>query len=168
MNATIILSTALAMLLVTNSIKTSSTSEKEFAYNTELNAKNQVVTQSVYRVEGDKYLHQQVKYNYSYNAQNQLEQKEVLKWNTLTAGWEKSYCLNFSYDASGTSITYAQWNAASKAYTEVKEKTIYSCDKETLLPTAYQNYQWEEAFQRWSLVTEHAVSGEESLYAIRD
>lgn len=68
MNATIILSVALAMLSVAGSVKASSA--EKFAYNTELDTNNQVVTQCVYKVEDGKYLHQQVKYHFVYDDQN--------------------------------------------------------------------------------------------------
>lgn len=165
MNATIIISAALVLLSVTGSAKASDTN---YAYNTEMNSDKKVTTQTVYKIEDGKYLHYQVKYNFIYDAQNLLKQKEVLKWNSATSGWEKSYCMSFSRDVSGTTITYARWNAKSGAYSEVKEKAVYNQDEETRLLAGYQNFKWDKQSQQWDLVLEHTTIGwEEALYAAR-
>lgn len=162
MNATIIISAALAMLSVTSPAIASDT---QYAHSTETTS-GRVTTQTVYKVEADKYLHCHVKNNFSYNAQNLLQQKEVLKWNSATSGWEKSYCINFSYDLSGTTITYARWDSKNNAYSEVLEKAIYNQDKETRLLASYQSFKWNKHAQQWELVTEHATIGwSDALYA---
>lgn len=164
MNATIIISATIALLSVTAS---ANASEKDFAYNTEV-SNNQVTAQTVYKIEEGKYLHQQLKYNFVYDAQNLLKQKEVLRWNSATCGWEKSYCLHFTYDASETTVTYARWDAKEKAYSKGKEKAVYSQNEATRLLAAYQNFKWNEQSQQWNLVVEHATIGwNEALYAAR-
>ena len=163
MNATIIISVALAMLSVMGS---ATASELQYAHNTET-ISGRVTTQTVYKVEADKYLHCHVKNNFSYNAQNQLQQKEVLKWNSAISGWEKSYCMNFSYDFSGTTITYARWDSKKNAYSEVLEKAVYNQDKETRLLASYQSFKWNKQSQHWDLVIDHTTIGwNDTLYAI--
>lgn len=162
MNATIIISAVLVMLSVAGSATASDT---QYAHNTET-ASGRVTTQTVYKVEADKYLHCHVKNNFSYNAQNLLQQKEVLKWNSATSGWEKSYCLNFSYDEAETTVTYTRWDTQNNAYSEVLEKAIYNQDEKRLL-ASYQSFKWNKQSQQWDLVTEHATtSWSDTLYAI--
>lgn len=162
MNATIIISAALIMLSVVGSARAS---ETQYAHNTEMTS-GRVTTQTVYKVEADKYLHCHVKNNFSYNAQNQLQQKEVLKWNSAVSGWEKSYCINFSYDLSKTIVTYAQWDAKNKAYSEAQEKAIYNQDEESHLLASYQSFKWNKRSQQWDLVIDHTTIGwNDTLYA---
>lgn len=163
MNATIIISAALIMLSAMGSATALGT---QYAYNTETTS-DRVTTQTVYKVEANKYLHCHVKNNFSYNAQNQLQQKEVLKWNSAVSGWEKSYCINFSYNLSETIVTYAQWDAKNKVYSEVLEKAIYSQDEESHLLASYQSFKWNKQSQQWDLVIEHGTMGwSDALYAI--
>lgn len=164
MNATIIISAALVMLSVTGAAKTP---DSQYAHNTET-TDGRVTTQTVYKVESDQYLHCHLMYNFSYNAQNLLQQKEVLKWNSATSGWEKSYCMNFSYDQSSTTITYARWDAKNKAYREILEKAIYNQDEETRLLASYQSFKWDKRSQQWDLVTEHTtIDWSNALYVNR-
>ena len=162
MNATIIISAALIMLSVTGSAKAS---DMQYAHNTET-TNGRVTTQTVYKVEGDKYLHCHVKYKFSYNAQNLLQQKEVLRWNSAVAGWEKSYCINYSHNQSETTMTYARWDSKKKAYSEIQEKAIYNKDEETHLLASYQSFKWNKQSQQWDLITEHAtIHWNNALYA---
>lgn len=164
MNATIIISAVLVMLSVTGLATT--TEETQYAHCTETTS-DRVTTQTVYKVEADKYLHCHVKNKFSYNAQNQLQQKEVLKWNSAISGWEKSYCINFSYDQSETTATYARWDTKNKAYSEVLEKATYNQDKETHLLASYQSFKWNKQSQQWDVVIEHDTIGwSDALYAI--
>ena len=88
MNATVILSAVMAMA-------TSVASVSNFAYNSEIN-NGKVESQTVYEVQNQQYLQPHLKYNYTYDEQNRLIQKEVLKWNKQAQKYDKDRCAKAS------------------------------------------------------------------------
>lgn len=153
MNATIIITTATLLATVLGMSDNAST---EFAYNTELN-NNVVSGQTVFRKDDSgRMLSRQLKYNFTYDAQNRLAQKEVLRWNENTRKWVNDHCLNYQYTTNGYSVEYVRWNAKAEAYCDVTEKTVYEQnigDQQA----SYQNYQWDGKTGGWKLKTEHAT-----------
>ena len=146
MNATVILSAVMAMA-------TSVASVSNFAYNSEIN-NGKVESQTVYEVQNQQYLQPHLKYNYTYDEQNRLIQKEVLKW-TITYGTDE------------TAVEYASWNAKTNAYSNIKEKAVY---RENAMGMAenYQSYAWNERQNEWNLVVEHAtLNWEEALLTMK-
>lgn len=88
----------------------------EYVYNTE--GHEDVISSTVVykKSENGKFLSHHLKYNYTYDEQQRLVKKEVLKWNSCSATWENSHCLNYEYGASGYSIEYALWNKSASEY----------------------------------------------------
>lgn len=151
--------TSFAVTAANNSNKT-----PDFAYNTETNG-NQVVSKTVYRVESQKFLHKHLKYNYTYNNEGHLSKKEVLKWNREKENFEKQYCLNFNYNGNEVDIEMVSWNAKMKAYSTVKEKTVYQVSGENKVIN-YCNYKWSERNNNWKLIMSHTTSADiENLLA---
>ena len=76
-----------------------------FAYNAETSEDGIVTAKTVYRKSVcGKYLSPTLKYNYVYDGEQRLAQKEVLKWNGVTGEWDKSHILNYMYDENGYAI----------------------------------------------------------------
>ena len=159
MNATVILSAVMAMA-------TSVASVSNFAYNSEIN-NGKVESQNVYEVQNQKYLQPHLKYNYTYDEQNRLIQKEVLKWNKQAQKYDKDRCLTITYGTDETAVEYASWNAKTNAYSNIKEKAVY---RENAMGMAenYQSYAWNERQNEWNLVVEHAtLNWEEALLTMK-
>lgn len=148
MNATVILSAVMAMA-------TSAGSISNFAYNSVIND-GKVESQTVHEVQNQKYLQPHLKYNYTYDEQNRLIQKEVLKWNKQVQKYDKDRCLTITYDTDETAVEYAFWNAGTNAYSNIKEKAVYR-GNETGMAENYQSYAWNERQNEWDLVVEHAT-----------
>ena len=149
MNATVILSAVMAMA-------TSVASVSNFAYNSEIN-NGKVESQTVYEVQNQQYLQPHLKYNYTYDEQNRLIQKEVLKWNKQAQ----------KYGTDETAVEYASWNAKTNAYSNIKEKAVY---RENAMGMAenYQSYAWNERQNERNLVVEHAtLNWEEALLTMK-
>ena len=149
MNATVILSAVMAMA-------TSVASVSNFAYNSEIN-NGKVESQTVYEVQNQQYLQPHLKYNYTYDEQNRLIQKEVLKWNESTQSFEKHHSLNFFYTDDVT-VEYALWNEQSNAYTDIKQKAVYRQTDSSVL--RYLSYEWDEKNNDWSLTADHHMTDE--------
>lgn len=108
-----------------------------FVYNTEVAADDDTVkAQVVYRRSDDgKYLSHHLRYCYTYDEQQRLVRKEVLKWDSAAGGWRKSYCLNYTYEENGYSVSYAWWNAQKETYTEAVAKQTYDEQTEGVVYT---------------------------------
>lgn len=145
---TLVLSVIIAMTSVVNAV--SGNRVNNFAYNTETNG-GRTETQTVYKVENNKYLHNHVKYNYIYNNDGRIQQKEVLKWNEATKSFEKHHSLNFFYTDDVT-IEYAAWNEKDNAYSDIKEKAVYQTNDNKL---RYLSYEWSPKENNWNLKEEH-------------
>lgn len=150
MNATVILSAVMA-------VATSASTLSDFAYNNEI-INGKVESQTVYEVQSQKYLQPHLKYNFAYDSQNRLSQKEVLKWNEQTRNYEKDHCLNISYNDGETAIEYASWDTMANAYSNVKEKAIYHTNAKGALEK-YQSYEWNKGLHNWNLVVDHTTIG---------
>lgn len=93
---TLVISAIIAMTSLVNVVSATAVNRTDnFAYNTETND-GRVETQTVFKVENQKFLHRHLKYNYIYDNSGRISQKEVLKW-----------------------------NEQSNAYTDIKQKAVY-------------------------------------------
>lgn len=156
---TLVISVIIAMTSVVNAAADNRVNQ--FAYNTETN-EGRVQTQTVFKVENNKYLHNHVKYNYIYDKAGRVSRKEVLKWNENTQRFENHHSLNFFYSDEVT-IEYALWNEKDSAYSNIKEKAVYQLNDGTM---RYLSYEWNEKANEWKLDTEHdAIYWGESLLA---
>lgn len=108
-----------------------------FVYNTEVSDDDTVTAQVVYRRSDDgKYLSHHLRYSYTYDEQQRLSRKEVLKWDNANGEWRKSHCLDYVYDESGYSVSYARWDARKETYAEAVAKQTYDERTEGIVYTA--------------------------------
>lgn len=150
---TLVLSVVIAMTSVFNAFSNSNLTE--FAYNTITNGER-VESQTVYIVENGKYLQRHLKYNYTYDADGNVSQKEVLKWSEITKVFEKQYCLNFTYSSLETSIEYVAWSAKTESYSDARAKTVYQTnDAEHSLN--YISYEWNKKENTWNVASEYTM-----------
>lgn len=149
----LVLSVVIAMTSVVNAV--SGNKVNEFAYNSKENNLEQVESQTVFKVENQKFLQNHLQYNFIYDNKGRVSKKEVMKWNEIMQVFEKQYCLNFNYTGEEVSIEYATWNKNEKAYSDIKEKAIYQTSENNL---RYLGYEWNSKESKWNLVTEHDAS----------
>ena len=143
---TLVISAIIAMTSLVNVVSAAAVNRTDnFAYNTETND-GRVETQTVFKVENQKFLHRHLKYNYIYDNSGRISQKEVLKWNESTQSFEKHHSLNFFYTDDVT-VEYALWNEQSSAYTDISV-------------LRYLSYEWDEKNNDWSLTADHHMTDE--------
>lgn len=147
---TLVLSVVIAMTSVVNAV--SGNKVNEFAYNSKENHLEQVESQTVFKVEDQKFLHNHLQYNFTYDHEGRVTKKEVMKWNEIMQVFEKQYCLNLSYAGNEVSIEYVAWNKKEKAYSDIKEKAVYQTGESNL---RYLGYEWNKKENKWNLITEH-------------
>lgn len=120
-----------------------------FAYDAKL-CDDVVSSQIVYQKSDDgKYLSRHFKYNYTYDAEQRLVKKEVMKWDVWTNKWINSHCLNYTYSSNGYSIEYVRWNTQNTNYTDVMEKQTY--DETVNGAMAICSYSWDNKDSQWIL-----------------
>ena len=154
---TLVVLVVFALTSVVNAV--SNNNLEGFAYNTEMK-EGRVKTETVFKVENRKYLHNHLQYNYSYNAEERISAKEVLKWSKENQRFEKQYCLNFSYDGTDINVEYVAWNSKMNAYADVKAKTVYQINA---MGANYQSYKWNKKDNSWNLTAEHSTQAEEIM-----
>ena len=154
---TLVVLVVFALTSVVNAV--SNNNLEGFAYNPEMN-EGRVKTETVFKVENRKYLHNHLQYNYSYNAEERISAKEVLKWSKENQRFEKQYCLNFSYDGTDINVEYVAWNSKMNAYADVKAKTVYQINA---MGANYQSYKWNKKDNSWNLTAEHSTQAEEIM-----
>lgn len=159
---TLVLSVVFALTAVVNAV--SGNRVNNFAYNSE-KQENGVETQMVYKVKEGKYLERHLQYNYTYDQKGRVSAKEVLKWNQDNLRFEKQYCLNFNYsNDSEVSVELAAWSTKDADYTNVKAKTVYQMNAESI---NYMSFNWNEEKSDWDLKVEHSYTGEGGLLAMQ-
>lgn len=86
---TLVISAIIAMTSLVNVVSAAAVNRTDnFAYNTETND-GRVETQTVFKVENQKFLHRHLKYNYIYDNSGRISQKEVAKEiSTMSSGSE--------------------------------------------------------------------------------
>lgn len=152
---TLVMTAIFAMTSMVNAF--SANTEKSFAYNVVMDGEK-VETQMVYEVEDGKFLHNHLQYNFKYDAENRLIQKEALKWNEIENAYERYYCLNYNYTEAGADVEYALWDEKANAYSDVREKAVYMQNGGNL---NYLGYKWDEKQGDWNLLVEHALGTED-------
>lgn len=153
---TLVMTAIFAVTGLTNVVATNV--EKNFVYH-EVKSGNQVESKMVYKLNDGKYLNYHLKYNFKYDAENRLIQKEVLKWNEINQAFERHYCLNYDYSEAGTDVEYALWNNETNDYSDVKEKAVYLYSGDGV---SYLSYKWNDQDGDWKLMAEQPAGGEET------
>lgn len=115
---TVVLST----LLLACGMNLSAENKSHLIYNsTEVNGLR--VNKTVYKAEGNT-LTNFLKYNYKYDEQNRVSEREIMKWNQATQNWENDMCIRFAYEGKTITTTYYKWNTRKGQYVLIPEKTV--------------------------------------------
>lgn len=135
-----------------------------FAYNTEI-VDNIVMSQTVYKKSNGLYLTNHLRYNFTYDAQDRIEEKEVVRWNPYANQWENDYCLAYSYDIDQYTIEYIRWDKQMQTYSNMVEKKVYSKTGVSLINIA--SYTWNNHTGNWVLTDNLIASSapDSRLYA---
>lgn len=115
---TVVLST----LLLACGMNLSAENKSQLIYNsTEENGLT--VGQTVYKAEGNT-LTNYMKYNYKYDEQNRVSEREALKWNAVTRTWVNDMCIRYAYQGKSMTTTYYKWNNKKEQYVLLPEMTV--------------------------------------------
>lgn len=108
-----------------------------------------VTSKMIYRHNGSLYNH--MKYDFSYDEQGRVTEKEAFKWNSAKSEWMPYYKINLSYADDQVVMDYAKWNERKKVYDEAQEKNIYELDGMNT-PVALHSYKWDSRNDDWKMI----------------
>ena len=120
MNTNITVSTirSMYMNLVTDVTNTN------YCYNAEIE-NGRVMAMTVYNNHGLT-IDAKVRHEYLYDSEDRLVRKETLKWNSVTASWEKFSCLDYCYDEDSYTVEKMMWDNTRNEYAEAGEYSHYT------------------------------------------
>ena len=120
MNTIITVSTIMSMYmnLVTDVTNTN------YCYNAEIE-NGRVMAMTVYNNHGLT-IDARVRHEYLYDSEDRLVRKETLKWNSVTASWEKFSCLDYCYDEDSYTVEKMMWDNTRNEYAEAGEYSHYT------------------------------------------
>lgn len=98
-------------------------SNSEYYYNADME-NGKVTTMYVYE-EDNQMLTSKLAYHYTYDEQDRLVKKEVMRWNSVTNKWENDYCLGLTYGEDGYELSKSVWDKRTHAYLPTMEKAVY-------------------------------------------
>lgn len=81
------------------------------------------VSETVYKKDGNM-LTNYMKYNYKYDANNQMTENMSQKWNDMKNRWENDLCIRYIYDNKSVTTEYYKWNNKKKDFILIPEMTV--------------------------------------------
>lgn len=81
------------------------------------------VSETVYKRDGNM-LTNYMKYNYKYDAENQMTENMSQKWNSERNRWENDLCIRYIYDNKSITTEYYKWNSKKNDFVLIPEMTV--------------------------------------------
>lgn len=128
--------------------------ESNFVTN-EVKEGNLITSKVIYRMDGSLYRH--MKYDFSYDSENRMNDKEAFKWDAITEKWAPYFKISYLYADNEITMEYARWNASHKAYDTAVEKSVYELNSDNM-PVAYLNYKWNQTEKDWNMISANSFN----------
>lgn len=81
------------------------------------------VSETVYKKDGNM-LTNYMKYNYKYDANNQMTENMSQRWNSGRNRWENDLCIRYIYDNKSVTTEYYKWNNKKKDFILIPGMTV--------------------------------------------
>lgn len=119
-----LLKTLLVVVLVSfTSVNASARlTENQLIYNAE-EVDGVKVSETVYKTDGNT-LTQFMKYNYKYDANQQMTENLSQKWDGASNAWVNNLKICYTYDNKGVTTEYYKWNAKKNSFILIPEMTV--------------------------------------------
>lgn len=138
--------TAATIMSLFTSIAGTSNSDNRFAYNAEM--QDGKVSAIVTYDNSGKYLTAKTRKQYTYDDQDRVIRKEVMKWNNDKQEWENYLCMDYTYNADNTVLDMMTWNSSKKAYEQSQRMTYSSISGNA---TGVDCYTWNKSSNMYEL-----------------
>ena len=107
---------------MTNVTISASTLDNNLIYNAE-EVNGVKISETVYKMDGTT-LTNYMKYNYKYNANQQMTENMSQKWNSAKECWENDLCIRYIYDNKSVTTEYYKWNNKKHDFVLIPEMTV--------------------------------------------
>ena len=97
-------------------------SENNLIYNAE-EVDGVKVSETVYKMDGST-LTQYMKYNYKYDANQQMTENLSQKWDSVDNRWINNLKICYTYDNKSITTEYYRWNTKKEVFVLVPEMTV--------------------------------------------
>ena len=137
--------------LVSSARGKSEKSESPKFYFNNSGTKELAASREVYEMDAaGKYLTRKYRYEFTYDAQNRVVEKRILKWGVWGEEWSILQKLNYTYTPESIIIELSYWNRATESFDKVSEKSVYGVDTDHY--TSYAGYERKSTSDEWQLV----------------
>jgi hypothetical protein len=121
-------------------------SNSSYYYNADME-NGKVTTMYVYEAD-NQMLTSKLAYNYTYDEQERLVKKEVMRWNSVSGKWENDYSLNLIYTEDGYELSRSVWDKRTQAYLPTTEKAVYQYVTDQVVAVNYlRRHDTQEQFE---------------------
>ena len=138
---------AFAAISLISILSTEVKAQDNFITNEEVKT-NLVGSRTIYKQDGN-YLHNHMRYEFSYDKQNRLISKTAAKWDGTVDKWIPYFQMTYRYEGNEVIMSYARWNESRKTFSKDKKQTVYELD-ENNIPVACR-----QATETLALIDEH-------------
>lgn len=130
MKALSIKSFLFSLVVVMNCAFVSAQGENNFIYDTKYE-NDQIVSKTVFEKNDDtKGLNPKTKYEYKYDDQHRIIEKNAYRWNEQKAEWTNNFQMTCVYNNNGTvMVKFAQWDGKKNNYTMNQQTHTYTTEE---------------------------------------
>ena len=127
---------ALAVITLVNLLNTQAMAQNNFITNEEVK-NNLVVSRTIYKQDGN-YLHNHMRYEFTYDEQNRLISKTASKWDGTVDKWIPYFQMTYRYEANEVIMSYARWSESQETFSKDKKETVYELNKNNIPVACHQ------------------------------
>lgn len=161
MKTSLLKSVVLSVLVLAGTLTSGVYAQDNLVRNDVMNG-DLVVSTTVYKNEGSLVNH--LKYDYKYDGEKRITEKEAFKWDSRKSEWKPYYKISYTYTDDSIVMDYGKWNAKDKSYSLDKERTVYQVD-EFSMPVSYEKMKMNENGTSWIIVDNAQYENIDKLYA---
>ena len=92
---------------------------------------NLVVAKTIYKQDGN-YLHNHMRYEFTYDDANRLVSKTASKWDGATDKWVPYFQMTYRYEANEIIMSYARWDENRQTFSKDPKQTVYELNEENI------------------------------------
>ncbi|MFA6813621.1 MAG: DUF3836 domain-containing protein [Bacteroidaceae bacterium] len=82
-----------------------------------------VIGQTIYKMNND-VLSNYMKYDYQYNANNQMIENKSMKWDSESNNWINDLRINYTYEGKTVTTHYYKWDNSNKSFKLIPDMTV--------------------------------------------
>lgn len=127
---------ALAVITLVNLLNTQAMAQNNFITNEEVK-NNLVVSRTIYKQDGN-YLHNHMRYEFTYDEQNRLISKTASKWDGTVDKWIPYFQMTYRYEANEVIMSYARWSESQETFSKDKKETVYELNENNIPVACHQ------------------------------